>query len=85
MMLVIEALRRGIEDGSIKKEIDPVKMAVLLWGQTTGVLQNNHLKCDVMTRAFNIDCDEIIEYHMQQTFRMLASDPGEQIEGRSDA
>jgi AcrR family transcriptional regulator len=78
MMLVIEALRKGIEDGSIRKGIDPVKMAVLLWGQTTGVLQNNHLKCEIMTSTFGIDCDEIIEYHMEQTFRMLTADPVEE-------
>jgi AcrR family transcriptional regulator len=75
MMLVIESVRLGIEDGSIRSDIDPVKMALLLWGQTTGVLQNNHLKCDIMADVFDIDCDDLLDYHMEQTYRMLAADP----------
>jgi AcrR family transcriptional regulator len=75
MMLVIDSVRTGIEDGSIRSDIEPVKMALLLWGQTTGVLQNNHLKCKIMAEVFDIDCDELLEYHMEQTYRMLAADP----------
>jgi AcrR family transcriptional regulator len=74
MMLVIDALRTGIDDGSIRQDIDPVKMAILLWGETTGVMQNNHLKCKAITEAFEIDCDEITEYFMEQTFRLLAAE-----------
>lgn len=33
------ALRRGIEDGSIRSDINPLKTAIILWGQTTGTLQ----------------------------------------------
>jgi AcrR family transcriptional regulator len=73
LTLVIDALRTGIEDGTVRHDVHPVKMAVLLWGHTTGVLQNNHLKCKAMTDTFGIDCDEIIEYHMEQTYRLLAA------------
>jgi len=34
-----QALSQGIEDGSIRQDIDPLKMAIILWGQTTGILQ----------------------------------------------
>jgi TetR/AcrR family transcriptional regulator len=34
-----QALRQGVEDGSIRSDIDPMKMAIILWGQTTGILQ----------------------------------------------
>jgi len=74
MMLVIDALKTGIDDGSIRRDIDPVKMAILLWGETTGVMQNNHLKCKAISEAFEIDCDEITEYFMEQTFRLLAAE-----------
>ncbi|RMI02851.1 MAG: TetR/AcrR family transcriptional regulator [Calditrichaeota bacterium] len=39
MGLVAEALRIGIEDGSIRREIDPLKTAYILWGQTSGMIQ----------------------------------------------
>jgi AcrR family transcriptional regulator len=74
LLLVVDALKAGIEDGSIRYDIDPVKMAIILWGETTGVLQNNHLKCKAITDAFGIECDDIIEYYMEQTFRLLAAD-----------
>ncbi len=74
MLILIDALKIGIEDGSVRQDIDPVKMAILLWGQTTGVVQNNHRKCKAITDAFDIDCDEIIEYYMEQVKRMLAAD-----------
>lgn len=34
-----QALSQGIKDGSIRPGIDPKKMSVILWGQTTGILQ----------------------------------------------
>jgi AcrR family transcriptional regulator len=80
MILVIESLKAGIEDGSIRDDIDPVKMALLLWGHTTGVLQNNHLKCEAMSESYGIDCDELLEYHMEQTYRMLRSDGPSEVE-----
>lgn len=74
MIILIDALKIGIEDGSVRQDIDPVKMAILLWGQTTGVVQNNHRKCKAITEAFDIDCDEIIEYYMVQVKRLIAAD-----------
>jgi TetR/AcrR family transcriptional regulator len=32
-------ISRGIADGSIRPDIDPQKTAIILWGQTTGILQ----------------------------------------------
>ena len=37
--LVARAVQIGIEDGSIRKNLDPKQMAYLLWAQTTGVIQ----------------------------------------------
>lgn len=34
-----QALSQGIADGSIRPDIDPMKVAIILWGQTTGILQ----------------------------------------------
>ncbi len=39
-----DALQQGIEDGSIRSDIDPLKVAVILWGQTSGILQLIYLK-----------------------------------------
>jgi len=36
--LVVEALKKGVEDGTIRPGVDPLKTAIVLWGQTTGIL-----------------------------------------------
>ncbi len=54
MIILIDALKIGIEDGTVRRDIDPVKMAIVLWGQTTGVVQNKYRKCKAITEAFDI-------------------------------
>jgi len=47
-----QALSRGIADGSIRPDIDPLKTAIILWGQTTGILQLNMNLNDHMAEKF---------------------------------
>lgn len=49
LQVVAEAIQIGIEDGSIRSDLDPLKTAMILWGQSTGVIQiiairGNHIK-----------------------------------------
>jgi AcrR family transcriptional regulator len=37
--ILVGAIQAGIQDGSIRKDIDPFKTAIILWGQTTGMIQ----------------------------------------------
>lgn len=39
LQFCVDALLTGIKDGSIRPDIDPHKVAVILWGQTMGILQ----------------------------------------------
>ncbi|MFH1945948.1 MAG: TetR/AcrR family transcriptional regulator [Acidobacteriota bacterium] len=39
MKIVTQAVARGIQDGSIRSDIDPIKTALLLWAQSNGILQ----------------------------------------------
>ena len=61
--ILIEALKRGIKDGSIKRDLDPVKTAIILWGQTTGVLQTSLKKCEAIRETYSISPDDIISYY----------------------
>lgn len=64
-----DALKHGIEDGSIRSEINPKKAAVILWGQSTGILQLISTKGEHMTNKFGQlgfkTTDEIIEYSFE--------------------
>lgn len=60
----VEALQKGIKDGSIRSDIDPLKVAVILWGQTTGILQLIYLKGKHIQQRHNTfrfeDLDDIV-------------------------
>jgi TetR/AcrR family transcriptional regulator len=60
--ILIEAIKTGIKDGSIRPGIDPLKTAISLWGKSTGVIQIMALKKDILKHAMSINTDEIINY-----------------------
>lgn len=74
LVYVIEAVREGIEDDSIRRELHPVKTSILLWGQMTGVLQIAYKKSEAFEGEYAISADEILACHMEQTLRMLKSE-----------
>jgi TetR/AcrR family transcriptional regulator len=45
LKVVARAIEMGIEDGTIRPDLDPMKTAVLLWGQTDGVIRIAARKC----------------------------------------
>jgi len=59
--LVAQAIRTGIEDGSIRSDLDPMKTAVLLWAQTDGVIRVVARKCGHMKEFENLDLRNLIE------------------------
>ena len=61
--MLINALMIGIQDGSILPDIDPVKTAIILWGQTTGIIQIAALKEKiVLLPQFSLKAEEVIAY-----------------------
>jgi AcrR family transcriptional regulator len=59
--LVAQAIRTGIEDGTIRNDLDPMKTAILLWAQTDGVIRVVARKCEHMKEFENIDLRNLIE------------------------
>jgi AcrR family transcriptional regulator len=64
--ILVEALKTGIEDGSIRQDIDPRTMAIILWGQTSGVIQVVALKGDHFKKWHGVNMDSIVDaaFHM---------------------
>jgi AcrR family transcriptional regulator len=58
---LIQAIRTGIRDGSIKPDIDPIKTAIILWGQSSGVIQLVALKGEHLEKRHGMDMSTIIE------------------------
>lgn len=59
-----EYIQEGIEDGSIRDDIDPQKIAFFLWGASTGLLQLTSHKGHCINKVHNVDIDEYMEYFM---------------------
>jgi len=69
LLLVADALRAGIQDGTIRSDLDPNYTAIILWGQTHGLVQVATLK-DVQERH-NVVIEHIAEEFLRLTRDML--------------
>lgn len=60
--VVVEALRTGIADGTVRPGIDAFKTAIILWGCLTGIIQIFSMKGDHLREEHGLKEDEIVEY-----------------------
>jgi len=65
--VVAFAVQTGIEDGSIRNDLDPLKAAVVLWGQSTGIIQISSLKGAHFEEKHGINLDDVIELSFKMT------------------
>jgi len=56
-----EAVQAGIDDGSIRAGIDPMKIALTLYGLSTGLLQIISMKGKLIQENHGVNPDELIE------------------------
>lgn len=63
--VLIDAIRQGIADGSIRSDLDPIKTAVILWGQTSGLIQLTSLKSGMLQKFYDLESRELINYMMR--------------------
>jgi len=66
LKICAESIQCGIDDGTIRPDIDPKKAAIVLWGQTNGILQlmlNKGKHMNDLIKKFGFKTpDEIIVY-----------------------
>lgn len=58
--LIQEAVREGIKDGSIRPDVDPVMVSIILWGHATGILQIMKSKGEMLESFMGIRRDDTI-------------------------
>lgn len=61
LRLLSELVAHGVEDGSIRAGIDPVRQALLIWGQALGVIQIMISKGHMIDEVFNVSRDTLID------------------------
>ena len=57
--LVIEVFRRGIEEGTFRRDINPVEAAVILWSSANSILLRIDNECDRWKQTLNIDLVQV--------------------------
>ena len=71
LKMVAEAIQTGIEDGTIRPDVDPFKTAVVLWGQSSGVVQVHALKGRRLQDKHSLNPDEIVQVSLEMMSRSL--------------
>lgn len=71
--LLVEALQLGIEDGSIRADINPPLIAMVLWGESLGVMQLVKQKGALIEHMYKQNPEDIIKEFFEFTFRALKS------------
>ncbi|MDH3197618.1 MAG: TetR/AcrR family transcriptional regulator [Candidatus Krumholzibacteria bacterium] len=75
MGLVATALKAGVDDGTVRADIDPMRVAFLLWGQTTGILQIASMKGRDMEEGFGITPEDLLESYFDFVEKALRPRP----------
>lgn len=71
--ILVDAVKEGIKDGSLKKDIDPVMTSMLLWGQTMGIMQLAKHKGAILNNFYDIDPDDLINEYFNFVMMAIAA------------
>ncbi len=71
LKIVASAIQTGIVDGSIRSDLDPFKTAVVLWGQSSGIVQVHTLKGQHFQEKHKIKPEEIMQLSLEMMARSL--------------
>jgi len=67
----VNAIQEGIKDGSIRKDIDPMKTSLLLWAQSMGILQLIQFKGAMLKSSCDTTPEELLAYFFEYTGKAL--------------
>ena len=59
------AIQLGMDDGTLRKDLDAHKTAIMLWGATTGMLQLLSLKGHCIKKFYDNSPEEYLNYFMK--------------------
>jgi len=69
--ILVDTIIEGMNDGSIRKDLDPVKTSLVLWGESLGVLQLATLKADILCNEMQCTTQDLISYFFEFTYNAL--------------
>lgn len=72
LLVMSTAVRTGIDDGSIRPDLDPRPTAVTLWGSTHGLIQLAANKGKGLENRYDLDPDSLLDEGLDFLGRALA-------------
>lgn len=63
--LLVQVVETGIADGSVRPDLDPLKLAISLWGQLSGVFHLAAKKERILKKLLGLDPEDIIHYSLE--------------------
>ncbi len=64
-------IKEGIIDGSIDSKLDPVKLSMVLWAHSSGIMSLIQMKGNLLKHFSGFDKQTIMNYSMELTARYL--------------
>jgi AcrR family transcriptional regulator len=71
LQVVVEALMIGMQDGSIRDDLDPLQVATVLWANTTGLITITSLKGNHLKEKHGIDVEDVVTTSFNMTTRAI--------------
>lgn len=59
--IIIEVISRGVDDGTFKKSINPVQMAIILWSNATAIMKLKDRNDHFWLSSINVNYEEILQ------------------------
>jgi AcrR family transcriptional regulator len=73
MGIVAQAIQTGIDDGSIRKDLDPMNTAIVLWAHSTGIISIMSLRGEHLKEQHNLDLIGITKLSFDMMSKSLQS------------
>lgn len=68
---LLEIIKEGISENLFRKDIDPIDIAISLWGFSQGILSLTNVKSNYLQKTFNKSTEEIIENSFKLIIKAL--------------
>jgi AcrR family transcriptional regulator len=69
-------LQRGIEDGVLRPNFNPIELGVILWSNTTALLSRIDNESEMWKKRFNIDLEHTLEISNTLLLEAILTDRG---------
>ncbi len=70
---LLKCIKEGVEDGSIRNDIKPTHLSVLLWCKTVGMIELSKLKEPIFKDFAKIDADSLIDMYIELERQLISS------------